>query len=611
VLRTFQFKCLMIAALALLTIPVSAQIRFGETSTSATGTVSSGYNATYGNMTPSSHGWTLGGAGTFSGSFHSPNFLSYDFSPYLNQSRANSNFQSISNSSGLNFSTNIFNGSHFPGSISYSKAYNSEGNYAVPGLANYVTHGNSDTFAINWSALLPNLPSLSAGFERGKSKYSVYGTGDNGKNSFHSLSLHSAYTIDEFNLSAYYTRGGSQATIPQVISSQLVTRTNSSSDSLGGNVSHRLPFNGSFSAGVNRSSWSSRYLDFKSIGTIDIVNLQAGIHPTNKISFTANASYSDNLSGQLYQSVIAAGGVIPGLNSNQKSNSIDLAAVATYSPGPNLQATASVERRTQDFLGQTYGVTSYSQSASYTHSLLKGVLNAAGSITENASDNTGMDTMGFSTSENYSNLIFGWHVTGSFGYAQNVQTLLVTYMNSFYNYSGNVRRHWKRFNMSVGGGGARTALTQQAGTSNSSESYNGSAGYSSVIIASASYSKSDGQALATGTGLVGLPIPSPVLPSDLVSLFGGKSLSFGLSSVPAKKLILSATYGKSDSNTFSNGIASQNRNNQYNALIQYQVRKLNFVSGYARLEQGFSSAGTRPEVISSYYMGISRWFHFF
>jgi hypothetical protein len=38
---------------------------------------------------------------------------------------------------------------------------------------------------------------------------------------------------------------------------------------------------------------------------------------------------------------------------------------------------------------------------------------------------------------------------------------------------------------------------------------------------------------------------------------------------------------------------------------------LNFVSGYARLEQGFSSAGTRPEVISSYYMGISRWFHFF
>ena len=52
-------------------------------------------------------------------------------------------------------------------------------------------------------------------------------------------------------------------------------------------------------------------------------------------------------------------------------------------------------------------------------------------------------------------------------------------------------------------------------------------------------------------------------------------------------------------------------NSQYNALIQYQVRKLNFISGYARLEQGFSSTGSQPEVISSYYMGISRWFNFF
>ena len=78
-----------------------------------------------------------------------------------------------------------------------------------------------------------------------------------------------------------------------------------------------------------------------------------------------------------------------------------------------------------------------------------------------------------------------------------------------------------------------------------------------------------------------------------------------------KKFILGATYGKSDSNTSSNGISSRNENSQYNALIQYEVRKLNFISGYARLEQGFSSTGSRPEVISSYYMGISRWFNFF
>ena len=115
-------------------------------------------------MTGSSHGWTVGGAALISGSFHSPNFLSYNFSPYLNQSRANSNFQSISNASGVNLSANIFAGSKFPGSITYSKAYNSDGNYAVPGIADYVTHGNNDTFGINWSENLPDAPSFSAGF---------------------------------------------------------------------------------------------------------------------------------------------------------------------------------------------------------------------------------------------------------------------------------------------------------------------------------------------------------------------------------------------------------------------------------------------------------------
>jgi hypothetical protein len=38
---------------------------------------------------------------------------------------------------------------------------------------------------------------------------------------------------------------------------------------------------------------------------------------------------------------------------------------------------------------------------------------------------------------------------------------------------------------------------------------------------------------------------------------------------------------------------------------------LYFNSGYARLEQGFSNSGTPPEVVSSFYIGVSRWFNFF
>jgi hypothetical protein len=233
------------------------------------------------------------------------------------------------------------------------------------------------------------------------------------------------------------------------------------------------------------------------------------------------------------------------------------------------------------------------------------------SVSANSADNTGQDTLGFSASGNYSNIVKGWHLNGSFGYAQNAQTLLITYMNSYYNYSGNARRRVGQFNFSVGAGGANTALTDQPGTANSSQSYNASLAYGMWLIATGTYARSSGQALLTGTGLVPVPIPSPIIPSGLVSLYGGDSYAFSVSSIPTKKLVIAATFGKSITDTTNNSILSSNQTNQFNSIVQYRVRKLNFISGYSRLEQGFSGSGLPPENLSSYYMGVSRWFNFF
>jgi hypothetical protein len=591
-------------------MPVAAQVKLGDLSTSLSGTVSAGYTAEYGNTTSSNHGFTLGGDASLSGSYHSPNFLSFNLGAYLNQSRANSNFQSISNASGVNLSANIFAGSHYPGSINYSRAYNSEGNYAIPGIANYVTHGNNNVFGVNWSENLPDEPSLSVGYQMGSSTYSVYGTNDQGSNDFHSLNLHSAYKLDGFNMGAYYFSGGGQSLIPQVVTGLPNAETHSDNSGYGFNLSHMLPMKGSFAAGYNRSEFDSDYLGFHASGTIDTVNALAGIHPTYKLGFTGSMSYSDNLAGQLYQ-LIPAGGAIAGTNANESSDSLDVTGVASYTPKPNVQTTAFVERRSQSYLDETYGVTSYGGSASYARELLDGSFNGAVTVTANHSDNTGEDTLGFSTNENYSSAIKGWHLTGAFGYAQNVQTLLVTYMNSFYNFSGNVRRNWGQFNFSAGAGAARTALTEEAGTAYDSETYNASLGYGRWVTANGSYSRSNGQALATGGGLVPIPIPPPVVPSSLVNLFGGNSYSVGVSSTPVKKLIIAGTYAKSSSSTTNEAFTSSNQNNEANVLVQYQYRKLNFTSGYARLEQGFSQSGSQPEVISSYYAGVSRWFNFF
>lgn len=601
----------MQAGLLLLALPVAAQIKTGDFSNSLSGTVSTGYTADYGNQTNSDHGWSVGGNTNLSGFFYSPKFLSYNANLYLNQSRANSDFQSISNSSGVTAAGNIFGGSHYPGSISYSKALDSEGNYAVPGLANYVTHGNNSDFGINWNENLPDAPSFSASFVLGSSQYSVYGINDEGQNKFHSLNLHSGYRLAGFNMSGYYSLGGGHSLIPDVVEGQQDTETKTTNGGYGFSVSHKLPLEGSVTGAINRSTWNTNYLGTTTSGTVDILTTQATMHPTEKLYCSASANYSDNLSGQLIESVVAAGGLVPGLDSNQASNSMDLLANASYTFTRNLQASAFTERRTQLFLGESYGVTSFGGGASYARVLFDGNFNASATVLENNVDQGGEDTVGFSTTENYSNVVLGWHLTGSFGYAQNVETLLITYMNSFYNYSGNARRRWGKLNVSAGAGATRTGLTQEPGTVSSSLSYNASVGYGSWISANGNYSKSDGQALTTGAGLVPVPIPSPVLPSSLISLYGGDGYSMGLSSNPVKGLTLTAAYAKSTSNISTSGVASSNVNNEFNALVQYQARKLTFTSGYSRLDQGFSGSGTPPELVSSFYVGVSRWFNFF
>jgi len=601
-------KWIVPATLLLLAWPVAAQVRLGELSSSLSGTIAPGYSADYGNMTSSDHAWTLGGTASLTGAYHNPNFLSYNVGVYLNQSRANSNFQSISNASGIDASTNIFAGSPYPGSVSYSKAFNSEGSYSVPGMANFVTHGNNDNFGVSWSASLPNAPTVTAGFQMGNSSYSVYGTNDDGKNTFRNLNLHSNYQVAGFNMGAFYNKGNGHALIPQIVSGQQIEETHSDNDAYGFNVTHHLPLQGSVSASVTRSDWNTDYLGYNTKGTIDLFNTLASVHPLNSLSVAFTMNYSDNLSGQLIESLGGAGNVVPGLNTSETSNSLDMMAVASYVPRPNMQTSVFVERRSQQYEGLDYGVTSYGGSASFARKLYNGSFNSSVSVTGNTSDRTGANTLGLTANANYSNLILGWHVNGSFGYAQNVQTLLVTYMNSFYNYSASARRRWGKFNVSLGAGGGRTVLTQEAGTANDDQSYNGSIGYNGWINATGNYSKSSGQALATGSGLV--PVPTP-LPSDLVSLYGGTSYAYSLASTPVRHLILSATYSKSNSNTSSNGIDSTNLNNEFSSLVQYQYRKLNFNSGYARLEQGFSVSGTQPEVISSFYIGVSRWFNFF
>ena len=119
-----------------------AQVAIGENiSLNLNALIQAGYTADYGNFVTSDHGLTAGGSANLGGYYYSPSFLSFTVNPYYGQSRANSSSQSISDSSGVSASANIFSGSNYPGSISYNKSYNSSGIFGLPGFPNYTTHG--------------------------------------------------------------------------------------------------------------------------------------------------------------------------------------------------------------------------------------------------------------------------------------------------------------------------------------------------------------------------------------------------------------------------------------------------------------------------------------
>lgn len=592
--------------------PAAAQVQAGDVNLNLTGIVSGGYSADYGNQTASDHSLNFGGTATLAGSFYDPNFFSFTLTPYLNQSRADSNYQSISDASGVNFSAGIFNGSNYPGTINYSRAYNSEGNFALPGLPSYTTHGNSDSFGINWAENVPDMPSLSVGFQRGSTDYSVYGANDTGSSTFDSVNIHSGYLTHGYAMGAFFQYGTSNSVIPQLFTStNQPANADTTTDGFGFNVSHSLPMHGGFSANFTRSNFSNDDQGFGFSGTVDSITTNAGIQPTNKLHLSIGLNYSDNLGGSLFEAASSSGGVPLPASASEKSDSFDALGVASYSILPNLQVLGDVERRDQSFLGENVGATSAGGSILYTRPLLGGSFNASGTVNDTHLDNMNINTVGLIGSVNFSRRIQKWFFGASFGYAQNAQTLLVTYTTGYYNYSGNVRRRFGAVYWNASTSGSRTALTQQAGIENRSQSYSTGLTFGRWGSLTGSYSIANGNAVQTGAGLVTTPVPPPVIPSSLLILYGGKSYSIGLGASPVRRLTIGASFSNSNSNIGGDTQASSNKNEQLTVYTQYQFRKMYLTGGYARLAQSFSASPVPPANVSSYFIGVSRWFKFF
>jgi hypothetical protein len=611
--RFIESAAVLLAGVIGLAFPLCAQLQIGNNlNLRLNGTLSTGYNADYGNLTSSDHSIGVGGAGTVSGSYYNPNFLSFSATPYYGQARDSSGSLSLSNSSGVTSQAQLFSGSPFPASITFSKAYDSEGSFDVPGSANYTTHGNSDSLGLGWSEHLPGLPSFSAAFQKTGSQSSIYGSDQSATSSGHALNFNTSYTLAGFGLGSSYYLGGSSSEIPQFLAGgQQLTSTSATDHGYTFTASHRLPWNGSVFADYGSSTVDLTYLGTHANYTVGNFNSAASFQPTQKLGVSMGMTYSSNLSGSLVQTVLADGGVVSESSQSPASHSYAFTGGVGYAAATNLRVQGQVERRIQEYNGVSAGANDYSASASYWHYLFGGRINSALTVQDATIDGSSQNSLGFNATTTFNRRFGKWGVDAAVNYAQNVQTLLVTYTTSQYGYGGSLKRKWGIVNWSLSTGVGSSGLTGQSGTTSQSKSVSTGLGIGHWANMGASYSESSGNGILTGGGITSTPVPTPILPATSVLLYGGKSYSYSIGSTPIHRLTLSASYAHSESDTGNSLGGSINTTKIFTTLIQYQFRKMYLTSGFSQLTQGFTASGTVPQTVSSFYLGISRWFNFF
>lgn len=584
-------------------------LNIGEnTKLNAGGMFTFGYAGDYGDAIPSSHGLTWGLDGKMSGYYYNPNFISFSATPYYNQSRSDSSYQSLTGASGIDGTANFFSGSNFPGSVSYRYDRNTSGTLGLVGQPNFTTIGTGKGFAVNWSALLPNWPTLSVGYSQGSGSGNIYGTSEETSSSNKLFNVHSNYQIVGFRLNAFFTRNTMNSLYPEFLTGQGESVEDSTGQNIGFGAQHSLPIHGSFYATFNRASADSSYGGTNqsantSSYTDDSESAGASFHPTKKWGFNVAENYTSDLSGYLTQSLGLTGGVQP-VNLGSGSHSTTFGGGTSYQFTNLLTGTAQATHYDQFYFGQSYTGTFVSGTVNYAKRLLD-MFSFSGTVLD-ASNGKDTNAIGFIGNVNYSHRIKGWQTAGQFSYAQNVQTLLVTYTTLYYSYSANLRRRIRPGWQWTGAfNGTHSGLTNYSGTTSHGEGYSTSLG-SRVFTLTGTYSKSVGLSLLGGGTLQGLP-PTPGV-TDFVT-FSGDSYGGGFSVQPLRRMVLSGSYSRSLSNTIAQTL-SHNDTEVYNAQLQYHLRRIGLQAGYTRFSQGISALGT-PQSTTSYFVGFSRWFDFF
>jgi hypothetical protein len=586
-----------------------AQVAVGdEVKMSLNGNLGIGYSGNFGNAGTSGHGLFGTGMGLLSGSYYNPNFLSFNVRPFYNRNQDNGAYTSILSETGVDASTTIFGGSHFPGSMSYTKSFAKGSQYGLPGTASLSADSDTQNFSTTWSELLPNLPSLTATFSDNTSSSTILGqpgTSDTASKIFNALSN---YKIHGYQLTGFVTHQNYNIELPAFLA-PTNTKSDSATTSYGISANHTLPLSGTVTMDYNRTDYDSQTGAFRASGTTDTADTTVAVKPLERLSVSGQVRYTGNLVGALRQTYLA--GQTAGLFSEEEtSHGVALSTYAAYQIGHGFGLVGYANRQIQDFAGTTYDFHQAGGTLTYSYARpLFGLLYLSFGMVNNGTT-TGGNSLGFVGNADLKKRIRRWEYNADFSYSQNVQAIIANYTTSGFNYGGSVRRRFAS-NMFWSGSyrGTRTGVTQIAGSGNRADSF-----VTNLVDGrydfSASFSKSHGTALLSSTGtLTPTPVATLLTPEQIV--YAGKVYGVGASVTPLKRMLINVNWYRVRSDTQTTGLFSQNNSERYYGQLQYNLRKLSFRAGYWRVYQGVGANVTKPTLDNTYFFNVSRWFNVF
>jgi hypothetical protein len=587
-------------------VPANAQVMVGNNlKMLMNGSLGAVYSGNFGNYLGSSHNLGLGLNGTLEGFYYNPQFLYFQVRPYYDRAQFNAESQTITRGTGVDGSVSLFGGSHFPGSISYGRNFDSNSEFRIAGVPAVLGDSSGSNFNVTWSALFSGLPTLQASYSVADSTSTLLGTTDQGKSSSRSFNLNSSYSLGGFSLQGRLGHYNTDLFSPSFLTAANITST-SSNTNYGVTASRRLPFSGSLGLGWSRTTSESGFDDV----TSSSYTVSAGISPLQRLSLSGFFNYTTNAIAAFEQSLFGDAPLSPLVNAGSNSDAIYMNSSATFLIGHGLSVTGYANHRIQNFQEQASTSTQYGGTVNYQKANdLFGFLRFSVGVVNTATQE-GNNAVGLVTNVGVSHKFGKWETSADFDYNQDTQTLFDIVTTSNYTYGGMLRRKiHSSANWSASFREARSGLVAQQGNRNISDSFVTNFSWEKYSL-SGSYSRSNGQALLGANGTL-TPTPVGSLISDYYLTFNARAYAATASTQLFRVLTLSGNYSKVTSNTSQNALSTFNKGDRFNVRLAVRMRRLYFIAGFDRALQNSSAVPGGIRNVNSFYVSLSRWFNLF